>query len=66
MESDRMCVLYDEPELSEGYVLIRNAGAYSMSFTPNFFIEHPPSVYVYSNKEFIEVREGFARKPPVE
>lgn len=67
MESDRMCVLYDEPELSEGdMVLIRNAGAYSMSFTPNFFIEYPPSVYVYSNKEFIEVREGFAKKPPVE
>lgn len=67
MESDRMCVLYDEPELSEGdMVLIRNAGAYSMSFTPNFFIEYPPAVYAYSSGEFAEVRSGFTRKPPTE
>ncbi|MEG0776296.1 MAG: hypothetical protein RR381_02365 [Raoultibacter sp.] len=46
MESDRLCVLRDEPELRVGdLVIIHNAGAYSMSFTPDFFIQHPPAVY---------------------
>ncbi|MEG1745506.1 MAG: hypothetical protein RSB16_03275 [Raoultibacter sp.] len=46
MESDRLCVLSDEPELQVGdLVIIHNAGAYSMSFTPEFFIQHPPAVY---------------------
>ncbi len=46
MESDRLCVLRDWPELEVGDVLyIDFAGAYSMSFTPGFFIEHAPAVY---------------------
>ena len=64
MESDRMCVLYDEPELSEGdMVLIRNAGAYSMSFTPNFFIQYPPAVYVKTQDGFVQVRKPFDKIP---
>lgn len=46
MESDRLCVLEDAPRLDVGdFVEIRNAGAYSMSFTPEFFIRHAPAVY---------------------
>ena len=46
MESDRLCVLDDAPELAVGDMLVINfAGAYSMSFTPGFFIWHPPAVY---------------------
>lgn len=46
MESDRLCVLEDKPELAVGDVLLIDfAGAYSMSFTPGFFIEHAPAVY---------------------
>ncbi len=46
MESDRLCVLENERELREGdLVVIRNAGAYSMSFTPGFFIRYAPRVY---------------------
>ncbi|MEG1746352.1 MAG: hypothetical protein RSA59_02885 [Raoultibacter sp.] len=47
MESDRLCVLHDEAQLQVGdIVVIHHAGAYSMSFTPDFFIERPPVVYV--------------------
>lgn len=53
MESDRLCILEDERELSEGdIILIRFAGAYSMSFTPGFFIEHAPAVYSYRDGAF--------------
>ena len=46
MESDRLCVLEDKPELAVGDVLLIDfAGAYSMSFTPGFFIENAPAVY---------------------
>lgn len=46
MESDRLCVLEDKPELAVGDVLLIDfAGAYSMSFTPGFFIEGAPAVY---------------------
>ena len=65
MESDRMCVLENEPELSEGdMVLIRNAGAYSMSFTPNFFIQYPPAVYAITKQGFAPVRKPFDELPP--
>ncbi len=65
MESDRLCKLYDEPELHEGdVVVIRNAGAYSMSFTPGFFIENPPSVYSYGKGGFELLRSGFSELPP--
>lgn len=47
MESDRLCVLANEPELTEGdIIVIKNAGAYSMSFTPGFFIRFAPKVYL--------------------
>lgn len=46
MESDRLCELLDAPELAAGdTVAIDFAGAYSMSFTPEFFIERAPAVY---------------------
>lgn len=46
MESDRLCVLEDWPELRDGdLVYIDFAGAYSMSFTPGFFIQGAPAVY---------------------
>ena len=46
MESDRLCILEDAPELAAGdTVVIDFAGAYSMSFTPGMFIANPPTVY---------------------
>lgn len=64
MESDRMCVLHNEPELSEGdFILIRFAGAYSMSFTPGFFIEGAPAVYAYGNGRFEMLRSSFSEVP---
>lgn len=67
MESDRMCTLNNEPELSEGdLVLIKNAGAYSMSFTPDFFIQYPPAVYMIREKELILVRKSFDKKPSID
>ncbi len=46
MESDRLSVLEDEVELMEGdMVVLKNAGAYSMSFTPGFFIRYAPRAY---------------------
>ncbi|MEG2459130.1 MAG: hypothetical protein RSA89_04920 [Raoultibacter sp.] len=46
MESDRLCVLHNEAELRVGdMMIIHNAGAYSLSFTPGFFIDYPPAVY---------------------
>lgn len=65
MESDRMCVLHDAPELAEGdIVLIRFAGAYSMSFTPGFFIETAPAVYAFEEGSFSLLRRGFEKVPP--
>ncbi|OUO34594.1 hypothetical protein [Olsenella sp. An290] len=64
MESDRMCILKDEPELCEGdIVLIRFAGAYSMSFTPGFFIEDAPAVYSFRNGSFELLRPSFSKHP---
>lgn len=46
MESDRLCVLENECELEESdLIVIKNAGAYSQSFTPGFFIEQAPTTY---------------------
>lgn len=47
MEMDRICDLIDEPLLEEGEIIaIRNAGAYTVSFGPSFFISKPPSLYL--------------------
>ena len=47
IEMDRLCDLVQEPELQVGdLVLIKNAGAYTASFTPQFFIQAPPGVYL--------------------
>ncbi|MBE5024007.1 pyridoxal-dependent decarboxylase [Olsenella sp. DSM 107455] len=67
MESDRMCELHDSAELAEGdIVLIKFAGAYSMSFTPGFFIEDAPAVYSYRNGLFGLLRPCFNKMPPSE
>lgn len=64
MESDRLCELKDEPELSEDdLILIKYAGAYSMSFTPGFFIEHAPAVYSYNSGQFTMRRDLFRELP---
>ena len=66
MESDRMCKLSDRAELAEGdIVLIKFAGAYSMSFSPGFFIEGAPAVYSYKNGLFELLRPRFNEMPPV-
>ena len=65
MESDRLTILENEAELSEGdLILIFFAGAYSMSFTPGFFIESAPAVYSYDNGDFEMIRPKFDRLPP--
>ena len=47
LESDRLCVLENQVELSSGDVIIfHNAGAYSIGFIPTFFIKSIPTVYV--------------------
>lgn len=57
MDSDRLCTLEDEPELAEGDIVVVNyAGAYSCSFTPSMFIEHPPAVYAKTREGMKVVR----------
>lgn len=58
MDSDRLCTLEGEPELSEGDMVVVNyAGAYSCSFTPGMFIEHPPAIYAKTSEGMEVVRE---------
>ena len=66
MDSDRLFTAYDEPALQIGdAVVIRYAGAYSMSFTPQFFIEFPPAVYaVVPGGQPILLREPWNEQPP--
>lgn len=60
MESDRLCILENEAELAEGdLIVIKNAGAYSMSFTPGFFIRFAPHVYACkADGSFTDVGEA--------
>ena len=47
IEMDRLLEVVDGPALREGdFVSIENAGAYSTSFAPGFFIKNPPSIYM--------------------
>lgn len=65
MESDRLCVLEDEPELRRGDIVVINfAGAYSMSFTPGMFIRYAPAVYSKSDHGIELLREPFRETPP--
>lgn len=66
MESDRLCVLEDAPELAMGDVVVIDfAGAYSMCFTPEMFIEYPPAVYARSKDGSCRlVRPSQRRRPP--
>ena len=58
MESDRLCVLENEHELFEGDLMVfKNAGAYSMSFSPGFFIRQAPTVY-FKNASGNYVNQG--------
>ena len=52
MESDRIAELHNKAELSEGdVVIVHRAGAYTLSFSPDFFIKRPPSIYVQNSKD---------------
>lgn len=65
MDSDRLFTAEDEPELQVGdMVVIRNAGAYSMSFTPGFFIEYPPAVYAAMADGVRMLRRPWCGHPP--
>ena len=65
MESDRLCVLENTAELEIGDLLIINfAGAYSMSFTPEFFIWKPPAVYSKDNSGMRQLRPLSRPVPP--
>ncbi len=65
MESDRLCDLSDAPQLSLGdTVVIDFAGAYSMSFTPEFFIERPPAVYVRDERGACTLVRPLRRSTP--
>ena len=66
MDSDRLFTAHDEPALQAGdAVVIRYAGAYSMSFTPQFFIEYPPAVYaVAPDGRLTLLREPWNEQPP--
>lgn len=65
MDSDRLFTAHDEPALSVGdLVVIRYAGAYSMSFTPQFFIEYPPAVYAVNDKGATLLRAPWNEQPP--
>ena len=68
MESDRLCALHDAPELAvDDVLLIDFAGAYSMSFTPGFFIENAPAVYARDETGACTlIRPLAAGQPPVE
>lgn len=66
MDSDRLCELKDSPELHEGdIVVINNAGAYSMSFTPEMFIRYPPAVYAKEGAAMKLIRKSRWIKPPM-
>ncbi len=57
MDSDRLCMLKNEPKLSEGDIIVINfAGAYSSTFTPGMFIEHPPAVYMKTGQGMVCAR----------
>lgn len=65
MDSDRLFTAHDEPALKpDDMVVIRYAGAYSMSFTPQFFIEYPPAVYAVNEKGARLLREPWNEAPP--
>ena len=59
METDRLFVLENERALVPGDLLVlHNAGAYSLAFTPLMFIDYPPVVYVReSDGSFTLVRD---------
>lgn len=66
MESDRLCELENAPQLALGdTVVIDFAGAYSMSFTPQMFIAHPPAVYARDSQGVCRlVRPSQSRRAP--
>lgn len=66
MEMDRLCDLENEPPLCEGDLLaIRNAGAYTISFMPEFFIQAPPAVYLKTiNGDYEPLLERNRPQPP--
>lgn len=66
IEMDRLCDLVDEPLLSEGDIVsIKNAGAYTVSFMPEFFIQAPPNIYLHTvDGEYVALGMRNRPKPP--
>lgn len=65
MDSDRLFTAEGEPALVPGdMVVIKYAGAYSMSFTPQFFIEYPPAIYSVGPSGIRMLREPWSEQPP--
>ncbi|MCR4704614.1 MAG: pyridoxal-dependent decarboxylase, partial [Lachnospiraceae bacterium] len=59
MENDRMMVLQDQPELTEGdRILMHKVGGYTMCLTP-LFIRYFPTVYLEENGEHTVIREAW-------
>lgn len=57
METDRVMVLEDEPELTVGdRIVFEKVGSYTMTLNP-LFISYFPSVYVADGEHFEKVRE---------
>ena len=47
IEMDRLLDLEDEEEIRPGdLICLANAGAYTISFSPGFFIKNPPAIYL--------------------
>lgn len=65
MDSDRLCELTNATELAPGdAVVINNAGAYSMAFTPSMFIKYPPAIYIKEGDTVeLERQPAFVRPP---
>lgn len=59
MEMDRFADLIDFPALEVGdLIILNNAGAYSASFSPAFFIQGPPSVFIRESAGYRLLRES--------
>lgn len=66
IEMDRICDIENEPKLNEGDIVsILNAGAYTTSFMPKLFIQHPPKIYMRTiQNEYVELSSSSHPSPP--
>lgn len=60
IEKDRLAELFNAPSLQkDDLIMYYNTGAYSLALAP-LFIQYYPTVYVYKDSEFIEVRNKWS------